>query len=107
MHAEAMDDSSHLDEIAANEGLMAKKAKSARGKQKRLSPDDRRREFVAKATEFFSEQGLKCFSCKDAAEAQTVLKAHKAEINLAIVDVRLPKMNGKIVAKTAICMSMV
>jgi AcrR family transcriptional regulator len=39
---------------------MAKKAKSksARGKQKRLSPDDRRREFVAKATEFFSEQGF-------------------------------------------------
>ena len=34
------------------------KAKSARGKQKRLSPDDRRREFVAKATEFFSEQGF-------------------------------------------------
>src|SRR6201985_1729227 len=40
--------------------LMAKKAKlkSHRGKQKRLSPDDRRREFVAKATEFFSEQGF-------------------------------------------------
>ena len=39
---------------------MAKKAKSkpARGKQKRLSPDDRRREFVAKATEFFSEEGF-------------------------------------------------
>ena len=39
---------------------MAKKAKlkSARGKQKRRSPDDRRREFVAKATEFFSEQGF-------------------------------------------------
>src|SRR5246127_3048322 len=39
---------------------MARKAKlkSARGKQKRLSPDDRRREFVAKATEFFSEQGF-------------------------------------------------
>jgi AcrR family transcriptional regulator len=39
---------------------MAKKAKlkSARGKQKRLSPDDRRREFVAKATEFFSEHGF-------------------------------------------------
>src|ERR1044072_6195823 len=29
-----------------------------RSKQKRLSPDDRRREFVARATEFFSEQGL-------------------------------------------------
>jgi AcrR family transcriptional regulator len=27
-------------------------------KQKRLSPDDRRREFVAKATEFFSEEGF-------------------------------------------------
>jgi AcrR family transcriptional regulator len=37
---------------------MAKKAKSARRKQKRLSPDDRRREFVARATEFFSEQGF-------------------------------------------------
>jgi AcrR family transcriptional regulator len=39
---------------------MAKKANSrpARGKQKRLPPDDRRREFVAKATEFFSEQGF-------------------------------------------------
>src|SRR6266436_156447 len=29
-----------------------------RTKQKRLSPDDRRKEFVAKATEFFSEQGF-------------------------------------------------
>src|SRR5207253_5933040 len=29
-----------------------------RSKQKRLSPDDRRREFVARATEFFSEQGF-------------------------------------------------
>jgi AcrR family transcriptional regulator len=39
---------------------MAKKAslKPARGKQKRLSPEHRRREFVAKATEFFSEQGF-------------------------------------------------
>src|SRR3954452_20693656 len=37
---------------------MAKKAKSARGKQKRLSPEDRRKEVVAKATEFFSEQGF-------------------------------------------------
>jgi hypothetical protein len=39
---------------------MEKKAKlkSARGKQKRLSPDHRGREFVAKATEFFSEQDL-------------------------------------------------
>ena len=27
-------------------------------KQKRLSPDDRRSEFVAKATEFFSEEGF-------------------------------------------------
>jgi AcrR family transcriptional regulator len=33
-------------------------AKRVRAKQKRLSPDDRRREFVAKATEFFSEQGF-------------------------------------------------
>src|SRR6188474_2841063 len=32
--------------------------KRARVKQKRLSPDDRRREFVAKATEFFSEEGF-------------------------------------------------
>jgi AcrR family transcriptional regulator len=39
---------------------MARKAslKVVRAKQKRLSPDDRRREFVAKATEFFSEQGF-------------------------------------------------
>jgi len=29
-----------------------------RVKQKRLSPDDRRKEFVAKATEFFAEQGF-------------------------------------------------
>jgi AcrR family transcriptional regulator len=32
--------------------------KRARTKQKRLSPDDRRKEFVAKATEFFSEEGF-------------------------------------------------
>ena len=32
--------------------------KRAREKQKRLSPDDRRREFVAKAAEFFAEQGF-------------------------------------------------
>jgi AcrR family transcriptional regulator len=39
---------------------MKKKAppKRARAKQKRLSPDDRRKEFVAKATEFFSEEGF-------------------------------------------------
>src|SRR6202042_1843186 len=39
---------------------MRKKAKlkRARSKQKRLSPDDRRKEFVAKATEFFSEEGF-------------------------------------------------
>src|ERR1700684_3693147 len=39
---------------------MRKKApsKRARAKQKRLSPDDRRKEFVAKATEFFSEEGF-------------------------------------------------
>ena len=29
-----------------------------RAKQKRLSPDDRRKEFVAKATEFFAEEGF-------------------------------------------------
>jgi len=29
-----------------------------RSKQKRLSPDDRRKEFVTRATEFFSEQGF-------------------------------------------------
>jgi len=36
---------------------MSRKApvRRARLKQKRLSPDDRRKEFVAKATEFFSE----------------------------------------------------
>src|SRR5207247_9833454 len=33
-------------------------SKRAEAKQKRLSPDDRRREFVAKATEFFSEEGF-------------------------------------------------
>jgi AcrR family transcriptional regulator len=39
---------------------MTKKAtpKRSRAKQRRLSPDDRRREFVAKATEFFSEEGF-------------------------------------------------
>jgi hypothetical protein len=30
--------------------------KRTRAKQKRLSPDDRRKEFVAKATELFSEE---------------------------------------------------
>src|SRR6201997_3064114 len=39
---------------------MRKKAspKRARARQIRLSPDDRRKEFVAKATEFFSEEGF-------------------------------------------------
>src|SRR5665213_421818 len=39
---------------------MRKKAlpKPARAKQRRLSPDERRKEFVAKATEFFSEEGF-------------------------------------------------
>src|SRR3979490_1734852 len=39
---------------------MKKKAppKRARTKQKRPPPDDRRKEFVAKATEFFSEEGF-------------------------------------------------
>ncbi|SDS69065.1 TetR/AcrR family transcriptional regulator [Bradyrhizobium canariense] len=39
---------------------MSKKVppKRARAKQRRLSPDDRRKEFVAKATEFFSEEGF-------------------------------------------------
>jgi hypothetical protein len=32
--------------------------KRASAKQKRLSPGDRRREFVAKATEFFSDEGF-------------------------------------------------
>lgn len=32
--------------------------KRMRRKQRRLSPDDRRKEFVAKATEFFAEQGF-------------------------------------------------
>ncbi len=33
-------------------------AKRVRVKQRRLSPDDRRKEFVAKAAEFFSEEGF-------------------------------------------------
>jgi AcrR family transcriptional regulator len=33
-------------------------AKRVRAKQRRLSPDDRRKEFVAKAAEFFSEEGF-------------------------------------------------
>jgi AcrR family transcriptional regulator len=39
---------------------MTKKAppRRARAKQRRLAPDDRRKEFVAKATEFFSEEGF-------------------------------------------------
>jgi AcrR family transcriptional regulator len=32
--------------------------KRARAKQRRPSPHDRRREFVAKATEFFPEEGI-------------------------------------------------
>src|SRR3984885_9391475 len=39
-------------------GAKPSNAKPARAKQKRLSPDDRRKEFVAKATEFFSEEGF-------------------------------------------------
>jgi AcrR family transcriptional regulator len=40
--------------------MMIRKAqpKRARARQKRLSPDDRRKEFVVKATEFFAEQGF-------------------------------------------------
>jgi AcrR family transcriptional regulator len=40
--------------------FMAKKSSSSvtRVKQKRLSPEDRRQEFVRKATEFFSEEGF-------------------------------------------------
>jgi AcrR family transcriptional regulator len=39
---------------------MTKKApaKRARAKQRRLSPDDRRKEFVAKAAEFFADEGF-------------------------------------------------
>src|ERR1700759_1107802 len=39
---------------------MSRKApsKQARAKQQRLSPDDRRKEFVAKAPEFFAEEGF-------------------------------------------------
>src|ERR1700757_4176752 len=39
---------------------MSKKAsvRHTRVKQRRLSPDDRRQEFVAKATEFFAEEGF-------------------------------------------------
>ena len=33
-------------------------AQRTRAKQKRLSPDSRRKKFVAKATEFFSEEGF-------------------------------------------------
>ena len=33
-------------------------SKRARVKQKRLSPDDRRKEFVAKSTEFFADEGF-------------------------------------------------
>jgi AcrR family transcriptional regulator len=32
--------------------------KPVRAKQRRLSADDRRKEFVAKATEFFAEEGF-------------------------------------------------
>ena len=35
-----------------------RRKRAARTKQRRLSPDDRRKEFVAKATEFFSEEGF-------------------------------------------------
>src|SRR3974390_615656 len=39
---------------------MSRKApvRGKRIKQRRLSPDDRRKEFVAKATEFFAEEGF-------------------------------------------------
>src|SRR6202012_2797168 len=39
---------------------MRKKAppKRVRSKQRRLSPEERRQEFVAKATEFFAEEGF-------------------------------------------------
>src|ERR1700749_3734760 len=39
---------------------MTRKAppKRSRSKQRRLSPEERRQEFVAKATEFFSEEGF-------------------------------------------------
>src|SRR6185503_3225280 len=39
---------------------MSKKGpqRRARTKQKRLSPDDRRKEFVTKATEFFADEGF-------------------------------------------------
>src|ERR1700760_5143895 len=33
-------------------------AKQTRAKQRRLSPDDRRKEFVAKAAEFFADEGF-------------------------------------------------
>jgi len=44
----------------ARKAVSTKKAlpKRVRAKQRRLSPDDRRKEFVAKATEFFSEEGF-------------------------------------------------
>ena len=39
---------------------MRKKSKSpaVRTKQKRLSPEDRRKEFIRKATEFFADEGF-------------------------------------------------
>src|SRR6201987_3850374 len=37
--------------------------KRVRSKQRRLSPDDRRKEFVAKATEFFAEEGFGGGTC--------------------------------------------
>jgi AcrR family transcriptional regulator len=49
------------DQIFADRSdFMRKKAtsKPVRAKQTRLSPEDRRKEFVAKATEFFSEEGF-------------------------------------------------
>jgi AcrR family transcriptional regulator len=57
---EATDDSSRLEEIAATEGFDGEEStlEAGPGKQKWRSPDDRHREFVAKATEFFSEQGF-------------------------------------------------
>ena len=38
--------------------MSKKPTKRPRIKQRRLSPDDRRKEFVAKATEFFAEEGF-------------------------------------------------
>ena len=69
---------------------MRKKAtpKRARPKQKRLSPDDRRREFVAKATEFFSEEGFGGKAHTTALRLSDIFRHLPVETALAGLDVR-------------------